>query len=279
MIRHSVIAILGAIIGSATFAAAALAQCSGDINAGCSQVLAVQGVPLAFSGANMRFDMFPSGAIYPGVGPNGTLSITNTGASTGADDGQTMIRLFGYGSADIGVEGWQHNGTIALPTHTTAGQMLVKVGGMGYATNGTIQNDVGGIWLWADQDFSNTGSSPDYANTAAGGNLGLYSTPDGANSQQMVALVDQSGAFALGAWANSGNNFPANADGWLVLKNSNGGVGPFPGAIGLHSYNGALQVRLPGSGGEQPLVLQTGGVTHGHHACWSAWGVIGDCGS
>lgn len=243
----------------------------------------VAGAPFYIHGPLWQFSNIGSRGAWPSFINN---SIEQEGAG-GNNPGQIILRLYGRGNSDLGLEGWHRRGTAAdpsgifYPSATLRNDMLMKMDGFGYCTNGPCPSNGATIVYRADSDFSNTGIYPTMANSSYPTNMLFGTTAAGVPGPNTVGIFDQSGALLLGNWPSTGNAMPVPAAGagagWIVLKDSPVPVAPVSGATVLQSFQGQPVVFVPSQGGAQYVGVQYGPATPGHPVCWVANGFIGNC--
>jgi hypothetical protein len=190
------------------------------------------------------------------------------------------------GNADPGLNFMIATGTsLSSPSSSGPGTRPGKITWNAYASTGMVQTETASIEGVVDESCRDGGNVPVESNTQCGTNIVIKTTPDTTGSPQIVSVFNQDGALWLGPWSEFGNPSPwsgqpaGTGNGAIVLHDSYGTLSAVPNATVLRSQSGRLYVRLAGSSGEQPLLLQSGGATTGHHACWGNFGELVDCGN
>lgn len=230
--------------------------------------------------ANTKVTAFGSGS-----GGTGTYTVNNSqtigsenmvGGASGAEgsmavsiwsgslDGLTQ-GILGFFSA-AGCSSWANN-----CSGTGAGMRLGEIAANGQAPDGLFtQTETASINFYADSNWSGTHLDNSYT---APSNI-VMRIAFGTNSpESVVGGWYAPGTLALGAWAANGNGFTAGP-GSITFKDGASITGNMSGGTILASASGQLQVSSSVTGTGAFLVLQTGAVTSGRVACWTANGIL-----
>jgi hypothetical protein len=117
-------------------------------------------------------------------------------------------RIYNDGAASYAAYiGRRYNGTSAAPTGVTAGQIISRVGATPYLSNGT--------WPNLSTTRIDYVATENQTTSAQGSRIELYTTPDGANTSQMVARFEQEGIIL------TGNVIPATNNDYNLGNNTN----------------------------------------------------------
>jgi hypothetical protein len=148
---------------------------------------------------------------------------------------------------------------------------LGEIAANGQAPDGLFtQTETASINFYADSNWSGTHLDNSYT---APSNI-VMRIAFGTNSpESVVGGWYAPGTLALGAWAANGNGFTAG-HGSITFKDGASITGNMSGGTILASASGQLQVSSSVTGTGAFLVLQTGAVTSGRVACWTANGIL-----
>lgn len=213
---------------------------------------------------------------YPAVGPGPmTVNILSKSKNTGAGARDVRLYLWGFesspGLGQSTIANWAAAGTYDAPTALKAGSTVWELGGFAYCgTYNYCINYAGAVRVMLESDAIGTTSG----NASSPGNFLMFTMRDGANDMTIGAGLYSTGTFAVGSWAERGNNFNTG-DGTItfkeggVLTNFTAGGGVFyVDANGQPRYqNNNASGAVAGNHFIPVMVADSG--TNGHPICYT----------
>lgn len=202
-------------------------------------------------------------------GPSGAESSINVGLFGGSLDGFTQNDINFFNAAICSA--WNSN-----CSGTVAGSRLGELSGNPMVPAGLFtQTETWSINGYLDTGCSGTHLDGSYTCLSS---IVFREAIAASSPESIVGGFYSPGTLALGAWAATGNGFSAGP-GSITFKDSCSGAASISGGTVLCTNSGLPLIYSSAAGSGAPVLIQTGAVTAGHHACWNATGKLDDCGS